>query len=860
MDKIITLLNFKTVSYTVKNGRMENIMKNIGFIYSSDQRFEELINANELSKQKEYLIRIHTCIHTFTTIMPFVNKILSYLPKAKIIGSSTSGVIYKGEILTECCLVSITEFEYATIQTFASTLIDDFGEDLSGNAVADSLTKNIISEETKFLFAFAARSFIKIDEFVERMNITNPKIHIIGGVANTPSIPLMDMNVLESFAFTENDVYQNSLVFASITSKKLSVYSDVVYVTEPVGDLYTITQADGNIIRTVDGIDTVKWYQDLLGIDFNEMPESFSTTLLFPLVKADKSNVPWAISYSPQNEKETIFPNEPNPVMYVPNEAKAGDLIRISYSSVQKTIEVCEMVCDNINKHPSEVLFGYSCVSRQDIFSNCAKWELLPFQKTNLCGALVAGEFGNFDNANHYCCFSFTIASLAENNGRVKLDVDILNNHADELINTKENIIDFLINHTGSENGISKNLEIEKTLFIDNETGLGNLTKYMFDYNLKKIDKLCMITIKNEGLLKAFMSESKFLLYFNKYSKTIINFIDNKHYSYYIYKETSIILTVDSEITDDIFTAKMNQLQNHLLEFKFFSYVPVSEFSVVMHEENMIKKAELALVRMRNKKACFLTYTTELGLEQFNAQKMKMIMILNNAISNNLVIPYFQGIRDNSSGTIDMYEALMRIEDADGNIYTPYHFMDIAREYGYYADISSIMINKVLHIFRNKKENVTINMNISDVYDYNIVHSILRFLKSAPRPENFIFELTETEEINDYQVILEFAEKVHEAGGKIAIDDFGSGFSNIVHVFKIPSDYIKIDGEIIKNITNDVYALEFLEMISGWSKKHSKEIIAEFVENIGIQGIVEQNGIRFSQGYLYSKPSRLFMI
>lgn len=835
-------------------------MKNIGFIYSSDQRFEELIKANELSAQKEYLIRIHTCIHNKYTIMLFVNKILSYLPNAKIIGSSTSGVIYKGEIRTGCCLVSITEFEDSKVETDVSILDDGKGDEISGNVVADVITEKIVSENTKFMFAFAARPYLRMDEFAERINEAHPKIQLIGGVANTPSVPLINMTAVESFAFTEQGVYQNSIVCASITSRRLSVYSNVIYVTEPVGNSHTITQADGNIIRSIDGIDAVKWYEDHLGIDFSEMDDASSITMLFPLVKTERSNVPWAISYSPQSEKESVFPDEPDPVMYVLSEAKVGDAVKIAYSSVQKTIEVCETVCESLNSHSSEVLFGYSCVSRQNIFSNCSKWELMPFEKTDLCGALVAGEFGNISSVNRYCNYSFAIAALAENEGRIKVNTEVLSEHADELVNNNESIIDYLLKHAGSENAITKHHEIEKTLFVDSETGLGNLTKFLFDYNLEKFNKICMVTIKNESLIKAFMSESDFFLYLNRFNRTVIDYIDNSHFNYYIYKETSLIITADSEIPEEIFVDKMKELQNYMLEFKFSSYVPVSEFAVVMNEEDLIKKAELTLVRMRNKKTCFLTYTPDLGLEQYNAQKMKMIMILNNAISNNLVVPYFQGIRDNEKGEIQMYESLMRIEDSEGNIYTPYHFMDIAKEYGYYADISSIMINKVMAIFRERDENVTINMNISDVYNYKIVHSILNFLKSAPHPENFVFELTETEEIDDYQVIFEFVEKVHEAGGKIAIDDFGSGFSNIVHIFKIPSDYIKIDGEIIKNITSDVFALEFLEMISGWSKKHSKEIIAEFVEDNSIQGIVEQNGIRFSQGYLYSKPSKLFSI
>ena len=224
-----------------------------------------------------------------------------------------------------------------------------------------------------------------------------------------------------------------------------------------------------------------------------------------------------------------------------------------------------------------------------------------------------------------------------------------------------------------------------------------------------------------------------------------------------------------------------------------------------MHEEDFIKKAELTLVNMRNKKISFMQYTPELGLEQFNAHKMKMVSIINEAIANDGIVPYFQGIRNNVDGKIKFYESLMRIEDSEGNVYAPFAFLDIAREYGYYTDISYIMINKVMQIFKDREEQVTINLNINDIYNYKIVHSILKFLKTAPHPENYVFELTETEEIDNYQVINEFVEQVHQSGGKIAIDDFGSGFSNMVHVFKINSDFIKIDGEIVKNICSDVY-------------------------------------------------------
>lgn len=833
-------------------------MKHIGFVYTSDQQMEQMIHLNELHPDREYLVRIHTCIHDAISAMALVHKILKLLPKAKIIGSSTSGVIYGGEILPDSCVISITEFENANVNTYL-TIAD---RNTTCSELAERVAENAISVQSQFMLAFAAYMFTDPESFVDRINEIAPQLQIIGGIANTSSQPLPTSDMPKSFVFHEHGVSNNALAYAVIDAKAMSIHSDIIYVTEPVGDVHVITEADGNIIRTIDGEDAVQWYERMLGIDLNDREEWYNITVVFPLVKPDRGDFPWAVNYSPQNEEVHLFENESNPVLYVPTIAKAGEQIRIAYSSLQKTIETCESVCERMRRYPSEVLFGYSCVSRQDMFRNCAKWELLPFRKTNLCGALVAGEIGNYKGKNRFCNYSFAITALSESGRKMPLDTEALKQHAGELANSQENIIDYLlrkVNKGDTGAAADQQMEIKNRLFMDHNTGLENITKFQFDYNLKLFDKVCMITIRNEGLLKAFLSSSRFLAGFNYYHNAINEYLDDESYHCYVYKETALLITALPEISDNDFRQKMMALQNALCELKFFNYVPVCEFSLVLHEENPVEKAELALIRMRNRKTLFMTYTPELGLEQLNVQKMKMIRIINDAITNNRVIPFFQGIRDNKTGEITLYESLMRLEDEEGNVYSPFHFLDIAREYGYYPDLSYIMIQKVLHAFRDRTDAVTVNMNINDVYNYKIVHSILEFLQNAPHPENYIFELTETEEIEDYQVIAEFAEQIHEAGGKIAIDDFGSGFSNIVNIFKINSDIIKIDGEIIRNICSDIYALEFVEIIAKWATHHQKRVVAEFVENEEIQELVSQNSIRYSQGYLYSKPARHFM-
>lgn len=836
-----------------------SLTDSLNLIYNSDSDIENLIKNDDLDPDMEYLIRIHTCVHSINTIMPFVTKISALFPKSKIIGSSTSGVIMDGEIKTDCCMLSFTQFQSAKVRTCLLPLSDDEGRDIRGTIAGQHAFDAVVSENSRFMLAFFARPYIKVSSFVERLNQLTDKMQIIGGIANTPENPNINV-AMDAFVFDSNSASNDSAAVAVIDSTIMNVTSDLIFVTEPVGSVHTITDADGMIIRAIDGENAVDWYQKQLGISLTDKHD-YDTTVLFPLVRSDHGEMPWAVSYSPQNDRQRIFPSEPYPVMFVPSEAKTGEKVRISYSSIQKTIERCEEVCNAMRKVPAEVLFGYSCVSRQNLFSNCARWELTPFARTNLSGALVAGEIGNSGSMNRYCNYSFAISALAEGSGRTKINVECLRENAGELINDQEHIVKYLLNlDKGKSSGDDmsrRQHEIEETLFRDDETGIGNVTKYSFDLSMGKFDKMCMLTFRNEGLLNAFMSKSKFNVCLNRFYADITEFINDDCFSCYVYKKTCLIITGSQMICDGEFIDMMRSLQNYVSEYKFGEYLPVVEFSVVMHEEDMINKAELTLMSMRTKKSFFLHYTSDLGLEQIHARKLKMLKILSDAVANSRVIPYFQGIRDNGSECINMYESLMRIQDEQGYIYTPNRFMDIAKEYGFYPDISYQMITKVMTMFRDRSESVTINLNISDIYNYKIVRFILKYLKNAPHPENYVFELTETEEIEDYQLIAEFVEQIHQMGGRIAIDDFGSGFSNIVNIFKIESDFIKIDGEIVRSISSDIFAREFLEMIACWAGKHDKEIIAEYIENQEIQDIIWANSIRYSQGYLFSKPSEL---
>ena len=132
--------------------------------------------------------------------------------------------------------------------------------------------------------------------------------------------------------------------------------------------------------------------------------------------------------------------------------------------------------------------------------------------------------------------------------------------------------------------------------------------------------------------------------------------------------------------------------------------------------------------------------------------------------------------------------------------------------------------------------------------------NIYELIGRIPNPENFIFEIVESEELKDYEMVSDFVGKLNENGIKIAIDDFGSGYSNLVELARLEPDYIKIDGEIVRNINSSTIHKIIAETIVYMTSKLKTELVAEYVENYELQQTIIDMHIRYSQGYLFSKP------
>jgi EAL domain-containing protein (putative c-di-GMP-specific phosphodiesterase class I) len=130
-------------------------------------------------------------------------------------------------------------------------------------------------------------------------------------------------------------------------------------------------------------------------------------------------------------------------------------------------------------------------------------------------------------------------------------------------------------------------------------------------------------------------------------------------------------------------------------------------------------------------------------------------------------------------------------------------------------------------------------------------------IKNYPHADRIIFEILESEGIENYETINQFITEVKKYGVKIAIDDFGAGYSNFVYITKLDIDYIKIDGSIIRNIHQDTTSQIITRTIIDFASQLGIQSVAEFVCDENVYTYLKQLPITHFQGYYFGEPKAL---
>jgi EAL domain-containing protein (putative c-di-GMP-specific phosphodiesterase class I) len=270
----------------------------------------------------------------------------------------------------------------------------------------------------------------------------------------------------------------------------------------------------------------------------------------------------------------------------------------------------------------------------------------------------------------------------------------------------------------------------------------------------------------------------------------------------------------------------------------------------------VLEKADIALKVAKEHKEHFLFYDEKLYIEKQYKENMEWVKKLDSAIKEDRIVPYFQPIFEAQTEKIVSYECLIRLIDSDGSVISPFKFLTIAKKSKLYTKLTKIMIEKSCKSFTNVDSSFSVNLSIDDILNTEMVTYIKSIVDKYNVNNKIVFEILETEGIDNYEQVASFIAQMKKIGCRVSIDDFGSGYSNFEHILKLDIDYIKIDGSLIKNLDRDENAKIVVETIVDFAKKMKLITIAEFVHNQAVFEKVKSLDIERVQGFYLGEPDK----
>jgi len=327
--------------------------------------------------------------------------------------------------------------------------------------------------------------------------------------------------------------------------------------------------------------------------------------------------------------------------------------------------------------------------------------------------------------------------------------------------------------------------------------------------------------------------------------------------------EFALLIDYEKYYNDIDLIKKIKNMQKTIKEdsisFKNIEYDISVIISLVYEKEKILESAKLGIKKILQTKKDFLIANNLATIEQQKAKKnMQMIATIKNAINSSKIISYFQPIIDNKTQEVVKYESLVRLIDENNKILSPFVFLDVAKKGNYYLKITNIVLEHSFKILQNCKSDISINLSALDIEQKSMRKKIFALLNEHQEyAHRIVFELLEDEAISDFELIKDFIVEVKKYGVKIAIDDFGAGYSNYERLLQYQPDILKIDGCLIRDIETSSYSLSVVKSIVTFAKEQNLQTIAEFIENESIFNIVRDLGVDYSQGYYFGKPGPL---
>lgn len=804
-------------------------------LFKGMNQLEAYLNSQDFGTDS-YLVQIHSSIKTDD--LDDINELLSSsLNNPVIIGTVTKEIIYKGQLMHDQMLIVFTSLE----NVYCDVIFQKEQEFCSLD-----IPKSLYNQPqlNTYIQLISAMSYAQSQILVDTIKSVLPNTVINGGILVKNDAPLI---------YYKGSFHPHGYIGIIFYGKKIESHQFSTSPIIPIGREHIITMASDHKIETIDNIPAKHFYKSYLGDSIQVAPDVFGYK--FPLI-ITKNNLelPSPVTFDCGDHCLTSA-----------LQVNEGDHVTLGYGDINYLTKELRVIRQYLPSIPCEYLMSFASKKRTlDMINHITYYNMhLP-----LFGLLTDYEFVEHKTQCYITSESISMYTMATNQTSIVTNEHYEHTHKPDLEETEHSVLLKLVENTSRElNSLNKSLEkmvVQKTnelleqYYEDQLTHLPNQNRLVEDLSEDKFYSLCLIDISSFININNFYGATIGNKVLKELADLIVTYnIQNNFKTFRVHSDIFAVASTDTSFK--LFCNRMRLLQTKIHKNCFVSNNQQIYINTTFALSNMrlalYENTSMTLEHAKAEKLSYLIYKESLQIEDSIISNLTWTGKIRSAISDDRIVPFFQPIYNNETESIDRFEVLMRLIDEDNNVISPFQFLPIAKKAGLYDKLTKIIIRKAFEYFEDKPYKFSINLSADDIINPKTRSFIYNKLVTFSRPNHVIFEIVESESIENYDVMIQFIQEIKRYGAEIAIDDFGTGFSNFHYLFKLNVDCIKIDGSIIQNMENDKSAGLVAETIVDFANKMGITTVAEYVSDSNIFDKTKALGINFSQGYYVAKPA-----
>lgn len=330
---------------------------------------------------------------------------------------------------------------------------------------------------------------------------------------------------------------------------------------------------------------------------------------------------------------------------------------------------------------------------------------------------------------------------------------------------------------------------------------------------------------------------------------------DNKLYHIGIDEFILIRENSSQEETDEVISTVQKKFLNSSFTHDEIDFNITFTIAIVENEtENLFNKADLAIKEARLISSNRVQrYHEQMKVQRDIKNNLKWFKEIKYALKEDRIVPFFQPIYNNRTKKIEKYECLVRMLKED-EVISPFAFLQVAEETGLLSTITRTMLEKSSQVFQHNSLAFSINITTHDLQDEEFSTFVQETLdKYKIEPSRLVLEILENNSLDSIPSSRNNIQELQNIGCSIALDDFGAQCQNFANILNLQLNTIKIDGYFIKNLKDEM-SRKMVDSMVYFANNVGIDLVAEFVCDKEIYDIVNELGIKYSQGYYIDEP------